>query len=191
MNTPNLRKRRMWPIILISLAVIIVVFLIIVALQPDEYHVSRSGTIPAAPAVVFEQINDFHNWQPWSPWAWKDPNAKNTFEGPPSGKGAIFRWAGNANVGEGSMTITESRPAELIRLRLDFLKPMAGTADTEFTFTPQAEGTLVNWTITGKKNFISKAVCMVMSMDKMIGGDFEAGLANLRSVLEPKAMAVR
>src|SRR6266478_5063331 len=95
--------------ILIALAVIVVVFVVIVALQPADFRVTRSATIPAPPAVVFAQVNDLHNWQAWSPWAKLDPAAKNTFEGPSAGTGAIFKWSGNSDVGEGSMTLTESR----------------------------------------------------------------------------------
>src|SRR4030095_433305 len=112
------------------------------------------------------------------------PNAKNTFEGPSAGEGAVFRWAGNKNVGEGSMTITESRPNDLIRIRLEFLKPFAATNATEFTFTPQGNQTLVTWTMSGKNNFIAKAIGLFIDCDKMIGGMFEKGLAQMKSLAE-------
>lgn len=123
--------------ILITLAVIIVVFAVIVALQPSDFRVARTATISAPPPAVFAQVNDFHKWEAWSPWAKLDPAAKNSFEGPAAGRGAIFKWSGNNEVGEGSMTITESRPSDLIKIKLDFTKPFEATNTTEFTFKPE------------------------------------------------------
>ncbi|HXV78384.1 MAG TPA: SRPBCC family protein [Candidatus Binatia bacterium] len=170
--------------ILIALAVIVVVFVIIVALQPSEFRIQRSATISARPPAVFAQVNDFHKWEAWSPWAKLDPAAKTTFEGPPAGTGAIFRWAGNNDVGEGSMTITESRPSDLIRIKLEFLKPFAATSTAEFTFKPEGNQTAVTWSMEGENNFIAKAFCLFMNMDKMVGGQFEKGLASMKSVVE-------
>jgi hypothetical protein len=170
--------------ILIGLAVVVIVFVIIVALQPAHYQVTRSATMSAPPAAVFEQINDFHKWDAWSPWAKLDPAMKTTFEGPPAGTGAIYTWVGNSKVGEGRMTLTESRTNDLIRLKLDFIKPFASTAMNEFNFKPEGDRTAVTWSMTGENNFIGKAFCLFMNMDKMVGGDFEKGLASLKSVTE-------
>jgi hypothetical protein len=170
--------------ILLGLALLLAIFLIVVALQPDEFRISRSAAIAATPQQVFAQVNDFHKWEAWSPWAKLDPNAKSTFEGPPAGEGAVFSWAGNSEVGEGRMTLTQSRPSELIRIKLDFVKPMEGTSDVEFTFKPENNGTRVTWSMSGRNNFISKAVCLFLNQDKMLGGYFEKGLANLKSVAE-------
>jgi hypothetical protein len=170
--------------ILLGLAALVVVFLIVVAMQPNEFRVARTANVAAAPARVFAQVNDFHNWQAWSPWAKLDPNAKAAFEGPPAGEGAVFIWAGNDEVGEGRMTLTESRPSDVIRIRLDFVKPMEGTSDVEFTFKPQGNDTTVTWAMSGRHTFISKAICLFMNQDKMLGGYFEKGLANLKSVVE-------
>jgi polyketide cyclase/dehydrase/lipid transport protein len=170
--------------ILLGLAALVVVFLIVVALQPNEYRVARSAAMAAAPAQVFAQVNDFHNWEAWSPWAKLDPSAKATFEGPRSGEGAVFKWAGNDEIGEGSMTLTQSRPSESIRIRLDFVKPMEGTSDVEFTFKPQGGETNVTWAMSGRHTFISKAICLFMDQDKMLGGYFEKGLASLKAVVE-------
>jgi hypothetical protein len=170
--------------ILIALAVIIVVFLIIVATRPADFRVTRSATIVAPPPVVFAQVNDFHKWEPWNPWGKIDPGMKQTYEGPPAGKGAIYAWVGNKDVGEGRMTITESRPSDLILIKMEFFKPMAGIATTEFTFKPEGNQTTVTWTMTGKNNFVAKAMCMFMNMDKMIGGQFEKGLAAMKTVAE-------
>jgi len=172
--------------IVLGLLVVIVLFLIVVALQPAEYRVTRSAIVAAPPPDIFLQVNDFHNWEKWSPWAKLDPAMKQTFEGPASGKGAIYHWTGDKKVGEGQMTITESHPNDLIRINLEFIKPFASTALTEFTFKPEANGTSVTWSMSGHKNFMSKAFCLFMSMDNMIGGDFERGLASLKSAAEGK-----
>jgi len=170
--------------ILIALAAIVVVFIAVVAMQPSDFRVARTATISAPAPAVFAQVNDFHNWEEWSPWAKLDPAAKNSFEGPSAGSGAIFRWAGNKEVGEGSMTITESRPSDLIRIKLEFLKPFQATNTAEFTFKPEGNQTAVTWSMAGKNNFISKAICLFMNMDKMVGGKFEEGLAHMKSVVE-------
>jgi len=170
--------------ILIAVVLIIVVFVIIVATRPANFRVTRSATVAAPPSAVFAQVNDFHKWDAWSPWAKLDPAMKQTHSGAPAGTGAIYSWAGNKEVGEGSMTITESRTNELIRIKLEFLKPFAAVSDTEFTFKPEGNQTAVEWTMAGTNNFIAKAMCMFMNMDKMIGGDFEKGLAALKAVAE-------
>jgi len=170
--------------ILIIVAVVVVLFVIVVALQPADFRVSRSSTMSAPPAAVFAQVNDFHNWDAWSPWAKLDPAAKNSFEGAAAGTGAIFRWAGNKEVGEGSMTITESRPGDLIRIKLEFLKPFASTCAVEFTFKPEGDQTAVSWSMSGKNNFMAKAAGLFMNCDKMVGGQFEKGLASMKSVVE-------
>ncbi len=170
--------------ILIALAVIVIVFVVIVALQPSEFRVARTATFSAPPPLVFDQVNDFHKWEAWSPWAKLDPAAKNSFEGPSAGIGAIFKWSGNNEVGEGSMTITESRPSDLIEIKLDFTKPFEATNTTEFTFKPEGNQTMVTWSMFGTNNFIAKAFCLFNSMDKMIGGQFEKGLAQMKSVAE-------
>jgi hypothetical protein len=160
------------------------VFVVVVAMQPSEFRIVRSATISAPAPAVFAQVNDFHNWEAWSPWAKLDPAAKAIFEGPRAGRGAIFRWAGNEEVGEGSMTITESRPSDLIRIKLEFLKPFEATNTAEFTFKPEGNQTAVTWSMEGQNNFIAKAVCLFMNMDKMVGGQFEKGLASMKSVTE-------
>jgi hypothetical protein len=170
--------------ILIALAAIVVVFVGVVAMQPSDFRIVRTATMSAPAPAVFAQVNDFHNWEAWSPWAKLDPAAKNSFEGPSAGTDAIFRWAGNKEVGEGSMTITESRPSDLIRIKLEFLKPFAATNSAEFTFKPDGDQTAVTWSMAGKNNFISKAICLFMNMDKMVGGKFEEGLAQMKSVVE-------
>jgi Polyketide cyclase / dehydrase and lipid transport len=170
--------------ILITIAVIIVLFVIIVAMQPATFSVSRSATVSAPPAVVFAQVNDLHKWEAWNPWGKLDPAMKTSYEGAAAGPGAKYSWTGSAKVGTGSMTITDSRPGELVRLKLEFLKPFKATNTAEFTFKPEGNQTVVTWAMTGNKNFVSKAMCLFVSMDKMCGGAFEKGLADMKKAAE-------
>lgn len=173
--------------ILIGLAAVIVILLVVIAMQPPEYKIERSATINAPPATVYGNVNSFHKWQVWSPWEKLDPAMKRTIDGPESGTGAKYHWTGNKEVGEGKMEITESKPAELVKIKLDFIKPMEGTSDTLFTFTPEGSGTKVTWTMSGKNNFVGKACSLVMNMEKMVGKDFEKGLAQMKAVSEEAA----
>jgi hypothetical protein len=174
----------MLPWILLALGALIVIFVVIVALQPAEFRIARSAMIAAPPAATFAQVNDFHNWQHWSPWEKLDPTMKKTYEGAPSGSGAIYSWSGNSTAGEGRMTLLESHPSDLIRIKLEFLRPFKATNAAEFTFKPEGDRTLVTWSITGQKNFIFKAVHLFMNMDKMLGGEFEKGLTQMKSIVE-------
>jgi len=170
--------------ILLAIAVIVVVLTVIVALQPAEFRVVRSATISAPSPAVFGQVNNFHKWEAWNPWAKIDPAMKQGYEGTPAGVGAIYSWGGNNEVGEGRMTITESRPSELIRIKLEFLKPIEGNSIAEFTFKPEGSQTAVTWSMAGENNFTAKAIHLIMNMDKMIGGQFEKGLADMKSIVE-------
>jgi hypothetical protein len=173
--------------IVIGLVVVAVGVAAVVVTRPSEFRVVRSTTIAAPAPVIFAQVNDFHRWDAWNPWAKVDPAMKQTYEGAPAGVGAVYTWAGNREAGEGRMTIIESRPNDLIRVRLEFLKPFAGTSIATFTFKPEGAGTLVTWSMAGENNFIAKAVHLVMDMDKMIGGNFEKGLAQMKTVAEAAA----
>lgn len=170
--------------ILIALAAIVLAFVVVAALQPSDFRVVRSATISAPASAVFAQVNDFHNSEAWSPWEKLDPAMKQTYDGSPAGTGAIYTWAGNNQVGEGRMTLTESRPTELIRIKLEFLKPFKATNTAKFTFKPVGDQTVVTWTMTGENNFIAKAVSLIMNMEKMVGGQFEKGLASMKTVVE-------
>jgi hypothetical protein len=170
--------------ILFVFLALIAVLLIVIAMQPSDFRVSRSMTMAAPQAAVFEQVNDFHNWNAWSPWAKLDPNAKNSFEGPSSGPGSKFRWDGNSDVGAGSMTILESEPNEHVRIKLDFIRPFEGTSDVHFNLKPEGDKTSVTWTMAGKNNFIAKAISLVIDCDKMIGDQYEKGLANMKAIVE-------
>lgn len=173
----------MLEIILIAVVVVVILLAVVIALQPSQYRVMRSARMTAPRDVVFDLVNNFRKWEAWSPWEKKDPAMQRTFEGPAAGEGAIYAWAGDKNVGEGRMTLTESRPPDSIRIRLEFIKPFQCTNDVEFTFKSEGGQTVVTWTMTGKNNFMGKAVGLVMNMDKMIGKDFEAGLAGIRATV--------
>ncbi len=173
-------------IIFLLIPLIIVIVLILAARQPDNFAVSRTCRIAAPPSAIFPHVNNLQKWDAWSPWAKLDPNAKNSFEGPAEGVGAKMNWSGNHKVGVGGMIITESRPNEQIRFKLDFQKPMQATNTAEFTFESEGERTIVNWTMSGTNNFMAKVMGLIMNCDKMIGGQFEKGLTSLKSIVETK-----
>ena len=173
--------------ILIGLVAVVALFAVVVALQPAEFRVVRSTQISAPAETVFAQVNDFHNWQAWSPWAKLDPAAKNSFDGPIAGTGAQFAWEGNDQVGAGRMTIMESRPNDRVRIQLEFGAPFKCTNLVEFYFRPQGDQTSVTWDMSGRNDFISKGFCMFVNMDKMVGGQFEQGLAQMKAIAEAEA----
>src|ERR1044071_3437963 len=139
--------------ILIGLGAAFALLLIVIALQPPTFHIERSTTMAAPPDVAFAQVNDFHAWSAWSPWEKLDPGMKRTFEGSPSGAGAVYSWIGNDKVGEGRMTMQTSQKPSFIAIKLEFIKPFAATNTATFTFVPAGEGTKVTWAMDGEKNF--------------------------------------
>jgi len=171
-------------IALALLALLALAFLVFVSLRPTNFRVARTAKILAPAAKVFVEVNDFHRWVAWSPYDKRDPLMKRTYDGPPQGVGASYAWNGNQEVGEGRSTIIESKEGELIRIKLDFVRPFAGTNTAEFNFQPEGNQTNVTWALNGKYNMVSKTVGLFINMDKMIGGDFDQGLANLKSVVE-------
>jgi carbon monoxide dehydrogenase subunit G len=173
--------------ILIALAAIVLIFVVVVALQPSEFQMDRSTTIAAPQADVFAQVNDFHKWDAWSPWAKLDPEAKVNFEGAPEGEGTVMTWSGNSEVGEGKMTLTESRPNELVKTRVDMVKPFEGTSTSEFIFKPEGDQTAVTWSVAAHHNFMEKALCLVMGGKTMMSDLMEKGLAQMKSVVESKS----
>jgi len=171
---------------LIALAILIGIFVAVVAMQPSAFRIERSATMSAPTEAVFAQVNDFHNWDGWSPWAHLDPTMKQTYEGSPSGSGAKYAWVGNKDVGEGRMTIMENRTNEFIRINLEFIRPFRATNTSEFTFKSDGQKTAVTWSMSGTKKFMFKAMGLFMSMDKMVGKDFEKGLATMKELVEAK-----
>lgn len=170
--------------ILIGVVVVLAVLAAYIATRPEDFSVVRSASFAAPAPAVFAQVNELKKWEAWSPWAKKDPQAKSSYAGPAAGTGASMSWAGNKEVGEGRMTIVESRPNELLRFKLEFFKPFAATNSAEFAFQEAGGRTALTWTMRGQNNFIGKAMCLVFDMDKMVGGDFEQGLAQMKSVAE-------
>lgn len=162
----------------------IAVLLFLASRKPDHFRVERRASFRASPEALFNQINDLVVWQSWSPWAKKDPNAKASFGAITAGEGAHFAWDGDRNVGKGSMTIIASKPHETVHFRLDFEKPFKGTNIAEFTLQPNADGTEVIWAMHGPANLMSKIMDVLMNMDCMVGKDFEAGLNNLKAIVE-------
>jgi uncharacterized protein YndB with AHSA1/START domain len=157
------------------------------ATKPDAFRVQRSATIPAPPQAVFDQIADFHNWLAWSPWEKIDPNLKRTYSGPASGVGAVYEWVGNKNVGQGRMEIKEAVPGSRVLIQLDFLKPFEAHNTAEFVLEPKGSDTHVTWAMTGRQPFLFKVMTVFVSMDAMVGKDFEKGLANLKALAESHA----
>ncbi|MES2907134.1 MAG: SRPBCC family protein [Pseudomonadota bacterium] len=171
--------------ILIVLIVLIAAFGAVVAMQPADFRIERSQRIAAAPEKIFPYLNNLKRGNEWSPFMKMEPNAKSTFEGPEAGVGAITRWEGD-KIGAGSMTIVESKPNELVRSRLDFLKPMQATNTADYTLRREGNETVVTWSMYGQNNFIGKAFNLVMNCDKMVGSEFENGLNNLKTIVEKK-----
>jgi hypothetical protein len=169
--------------VLVVIAIVVAVLLAIAASRPDRFRVERSTQIQAAPDKVFPLINDFHRWGEWSPWEDRDPAMKKAYSGAAAGPGAVYEWEGNSKVGKGRMELLESSPSK-IAIKLDFEKPFEGHNTAEYTLEPVAGGTRVTWAMFGPQVFIGKLMGLFVSMDKMIGRDFEVGLARLKAVAE-------
>src|ERR1043166_1640667 len=168
--------------ILIGFVALIVILLAVIATRPAEFRVVRSATLAASPAALFEQVNDHHKFTVWNPFLKLDPNVKNTYSGPEAGVGAVCSWDGNRDIGAGSSTILESEPGELVRMRMDWKRPMEGTSMVNFTFKPEGDKTVVTWAMYGKNGFMGKLVSLFMDCEKMVGPQFDQGLADLGKV---------
>ena len=171
-------------IIAVVLAIAIAILLILAATKPDTFTVQRATAVKAPPETIFPLINDFHQWGTWSPYETKDPAMKRTYSGAASGKGAVYAWQGNKNVGSGRMEILDSSVPSKIVIKLDFFTPFEGHNTAEFTMLPQGDATNVTWLMHGPAPFMSRVMQVFMNLDKMIGKDFEVGLANLKRLTE-------
>jgi uncharacterized protein YndB with AHSA1/START domain len=167
----------------IGLAVVVAALAAFIQLQPSEYHIERSQVMKVAPGSVFGNVNDLHKWEAWSPFVKMDPESTAEYSGPDSGVDASMHWKGE-KTGEGTMTVVESKPGELIKFRLDFDKPMKGTSTATFTFTPVEGGTNVTWSMDGHNGFVGKAMSLVMNCEEMMGPTFEDGLKSLKQIAE-------
>ena len=170
--------------IAIVLALAIAVILILAATKPNTFSVRRSATMSAPAERIFTILGDFHQWRGWSPWENKDPGMKRTYEGSERGRGAVYAWNGNKNVGSGRMEILDDTTPSKILIKLDFFKPFEAHNTAEFTMLPQGNATNVNWVMQGPAPFMFKVMEVFVSCDKMIGKDFEAGLTNLKALVE-------
>jgi uncharacterized protein YndB with AHSA1/START domain len=171
-------------VIAVLLALAIAVVLILASRKPDTLRVQRTAAIKAAPEKIFPLIADFHQWRAWSPYEDRDPNLQRTYSGANSGRGAVYEWNGNKNVGSGRMEILEAPAPQKVVIKLDFLKPFEAHNTAEFTVVPQGDTTNVTWLMHGPAPFMSKVMQVFMNMDNMIGRDFATGLANLKRVTE-------
>jgi hypothetical protein len=173
----------MFTIIAIVALAIVAVFGI-AASRPNQFRIERSASFKAAPESIFPLINDLHRWEGWSPFEQKDPAMKRSFSGAERGRGAIYGWEGNKDIGSGRMEITESAPSSHVVIKLDFFTPFKASNTAEFTLQPSGEGTRVTWAMYGPSPFMSKLMGLVFNMDKMVGTEFERGLVNLRTLTE-------
>jgi uncharacterized protein YndB with AHSA1/START domain len=171
-------------VIAVLLAAAITVVLILASRKPDTFSVSRAASIHAPPEKIFALISDFHQWRAWSPYEDRDPNLQRSYSGAASGKGAVYAWEGNKNVGSGRMEILDAPPPSKVVIKLDFLKPFEAHNTAEFTFVPQGDTTNVTWLMHGPAPFMAKLTHVFINMDNMVGKDFAVGLANLKRITE-------
>ncbi|HEX4341173.1 MAG TPA: SRPBCC family protein [Polyangiaceae bacterium] len=170
--------------IFIGMAAVLAVLVAVIAMRPDTFHIERSVSIAAPPERAYSQVDDFHQWSTWSPWEKLDPDMKRSYSGAPSGTGAGYGWTSTGKAGEGRMTIEDATAPSKISIRLEFVKPFPATNQATFTFTPTPSGTTVVWAMDGKNGFMSKAFSLVANVDKLVGGDFEKGLAAMKANAE-------
>jgi uncharacterized protein YndB with AHSA1/START domain len=187
MEQPMADTARKSPVVLMILLVLVVVVaavLILAARKPDTFRIERSATIKAPPEKIFPLIDSFPAWTSWSPYDNRDPNMKRTYGAVSTGKGATYGWDGNKDIGSGSMEILEATPPSKVVIKLDFTKPFEAHNTAEFTLVPVGDGTTVTWAMYGPQLFMGKVMGLFFNMDKMVGGDFETGLASLKAVAE-------
>jgi hypothetical protein len=180
-------RRAMLKKIGLALGASFAILFIVIALQPADFRIGRSTTIAAPAPVVYGILSDFHAWDAWSPWSKLDPDMKKTWSGPPRGKGSSYAWEGNEQVGQGKMVITDVRENERVDMDLKFITPFEADNDVVFAIEPDAQGSKVTWTMSGKNGFMSKAFGLFMDVDGMVGKDFEKGLADLKRLAEAQA----
>ena len=174
----------MWLTVVIVVVVLLAAVLVAAALRPGEFTVQRKTEIGAAPEKIYPLLADFRRWPAWSPWEKLDPGMKRTHSGAPDGTGAVYVWEGSSKVGAGRMEIRDVTPPSKVVIQLDFIRPFEGHNVTEFTLAPRGQATQVNWAMRGPSTFVMKLMGLFTDMDKMIGKDFEAGLANLKAAAE-------
>jgi uncharacterized protein YndB with AHSA1/START domain len=164
--------------------VLLIILLVVIVTRPATFVIERSALIQAPAARIFPQLEEFRAWAAWSPWEGMDPQCQRIFSTPSAGLGATYRWVGNRAVGEGEMTITAVHPAERLELTIQFIRPFAATNQVTFTLVPSGTGTQVTWRMRGHNGFLGKAMSLVINCDKLVGGQFATGLAQLKAVSE-------
>ena len=174
----------MWKYILAAVALAIAAVLAFAATRPDTFRVERSVLIQAPPQRIHDQIQDFRHWPNWSPYEKRDPAMKREIGGAPSGAGAVYAWDGNDDVGAGRMEIVESVPASRVKIDLHFVRPMETRSVAEFSIVPEGDAQRVTWTMHGPQAYVAKVMDVILDMDRMVGKDFEQGLADLKRVAE-------
>lgn len=170
--------------VVIALAVLIAIVLGLAVMRPDTFRVQRSIDINAPADKIFPLINDYRNWGSWSPYEHVDPDMQRTFSGAPSGKGSIYEWRGNKNIGHGRMEILDTTTPSKIVIKLDFFSPFEAHNMAEFTMQPKGGATNVTWAMHGPVPFMAKIIHMFMNMDRMVGGQFQQGLVSMKAVAE-------
>lgn len=170
--------------VLISVAAVVALLIVVVMLRPNDFQVSRSMQMKTSAGKAFEQVNDLHLMNAWNPWVKLDPQIRQTYSGAAAGVGAVYDWDGNKNVGAGRQTIIETRPNELVRMKLEFFRPFAGVNEVTFTVAPEGENVIVTWSMNGKHNIMTKLMGLFCSMDKMCGDSFIKGLSDMKATVE-------
>jgi uncharacterized protein YndB with AHSA1/START domain len=171
-------------IVIVVVLVVVGAVLIYAATKPDAFRVQRAMGIKAPPEKIFALIDDFRRWSAWSPWEKLDPELKRIYSGEASGKGAVYAWEGNRKVGAGRMEIIDAPPPSRVAIKLDFMRPFEAHNTAEFTLEPRGDMTTVTWAMHGPNIFFGKVMSVFVDMDKMVGKDFETGLANLKVAAE-------
>lgn len=174
----------MFKFVIIAVVLLIAVLLFYAATRPDTFRVQRTASIRATPEKIFSFINDLHQWDAWSPYAKLDPAMQTRYSGAASGRGAVYEWQGNGNVGAGRVTVVDVLPPSRVAIKLDMLKPFEAHNDVEFTLQPEGAATHVTWAMEGRNTYLAKVMGVFFNMDKMVGGQFEEGLANLKTLAE-------
>lgn len=170
--------------ILLALLALVAAFLAYAATRPDTFRIERSITIQAPPEKIYPLVADLHNWEAWSPWEKIDPQINRTYSGAADGKGAVYEWSGNKNIGKGRMEIVDVAPPGKLTIRLDFITPFEAHNLVDFTLVPQGASTVVTQAMYGPSPFVSKLMGLFFSMEKMVGGKYEEGLASLKALAE-------
>lgn len=171
-------------IALVIVAVLVAAVVAFVSTRLANFTIARTVRIQATAEAIYPHLDDFHRWTAWSPYETIDPNMARTYEGAPSGKGAVYGWSGDNKAGEGRMAITEADAPSKLLIDLAFTRPMKAQNVAEFTLRPEGGATQVTWAMHGENNFMSKQMHALFNIDKMVGADFEKGLAKLKAVVE-------